>query len=354
MDTVSPPETLRVVVNFLRRRVAARHSLPAQTHGAAAALMVGTNDKRNDFRCASLLHASRCPLFKRCRAVEQPAEAGLPAISEPNSSGKDCEYTPRKDVTFFSPLTPAFSLGKWNILCRRANDRYRPFVAGLGIVFRAKWRREYIENGNLVKTKMETVPFSQSFKDDRMTTWRLLRYSIQSSEHSRGTQWYLESRLTAIIHHRRRFFSCLKSGFYACMSRAGTPVVECLSAHAASEAHRISASSEQPGPVIGAAGQRTQSVRLQMLGHGSEGNRRRIELGVCALGGYIFGHFGVSEQRSHGGNMAGTNAKLGGLLSGRDRRSSRTERLIGINMRCLDGEGGQNTLLDGDTRRTVF
>lgn len=166
-------------------------------------------------------------------------------------------------MTFF-PLNASFQFGKWNILCRRANDRYRPFIAGLGIVFGAKWRREYIGNGNLVKTKMETVPFSQSFKDDRMTTWRLLRYSIQSSEHARGTQWYLESRLIAIIHHRRRFF-VFKSGFYACMSRAGTPVLECLSAHAASEAHRISASFEQPGPVIGAAGQRTHLFGYKML-----------------------------------------------------------------------------------------
>lgn len=30
---------------------------------------------------------------------------------------------------------------------------------------------------------METVPFSQSFKDDRMTTWRFLRHSMQFSEH---------------------------------------------------------------------------------------------------------------------------------------------------------------------------
>lgn len=32
--------------------------------------------------------------------------------------------------------------------------------------------------------------------------------------------------------------------------------------------------------------------------------------------------FGVSEQRSHGGNMAGTNAKLGGycLVGNADRR----------------------------------
>lgn len=100
---------------------------------------------------------------------------------------------------------------------------------------------------------METVPFSQSFKDDRMTTWRLLRYSIQSSEHARGTQWYLESLLTVYYTPPKTIFR-VKSGFYACMGRVGTPVVECLSAHAPSEAHRISASFEQPGPVIEAAG----------------------------------------------------------------------------------------------------
>lgn len=35
---------------------------------------------------------------------------------------------------------------------------------------------------------METVPFSQSFKDDRMTTWRFLRYSnvMQFSEQFNG------------------------------------------------------------------------------------------------------------------------------------------------------------------------
>lgn len=46
----------------------------------------------------------------------------------------------------------------------------------------------------------------------------------------------------------------VKSGFYACMGRVGTPVVEYLSAHAPSEAHRISASFKQPGPVTEAAG----------------------------------------------------------------------------------------------------
>lgn len=34
------------------------------------------------------------------------------------------------------------------------------------------------------KTKMETVPFCQGFKDDRATTWRLHSYSMQLSQHS--------------------------------------------------------------------------------------------------------------------------------------------------------------------------
>lgn len=33
---------------------------------------------------------------------------------------------------------------------------------------------------------METVPFSQSFKDDKMTTWRFLRYSMLFSEQFKG------------------------------------------------------------------------------------------------------------------------------------------------------------------------
>lgn len=48
-----------------------------------------------------------------------------------------------------------------------------------------------------------------------------------------------------------------KSSFYACMARVRTPAVEFLSAHAPSEAHRISASFEQPGPATKAAGQQT-------------------------------------------------------------------------------------------------
>lgn len=47
---------------------------------------------------------------------------------------------------------------------------------------------------------METVPFSQSFKDDRMTTWRFLRYSMQFSEQLNGRCALREYLLTLITH----------------------------------------------------------------------------------------------------------------------------------------------------------
>lgn len=55
----------------------------------------------------------------------------------------------------------------------------------------------------------------------------------------------------------------VKSGFYACMGRVETPVVEFFAAHTPSEAHRISASFKQPGPVTEAAGQETHLLRQQ-------------------------------------------------------------------------------------------
>lgn len=67
------------------------------------------------------------------------------------------------------------------------------------------------------------------------------------------------------------------------------------------------------------------SVRLQMLSYAPRATDDGQNSVFCALGGVI--HLDILaclEQRSHGGNMAGTNAKLGGLLSGWDRRSSRT------------------------------
>lgn len=91
---------------------------------------------------------------------------------------------------------------------------------GYCIVFRSKWRRKYIENGNLVKTKMETVPFSQSFKDDRMTTWRFLRYSMQFSEHFNGKKVLLRMSNYRDLHITFVIFRCFIS-FISCMSRGG-------------------------------------------------------------------------------------------------------------------------------------
>lgn len=110
----------------------------------------------------------------------------------------------------------------------------------------------------------------------------------------------------------KTIFFVFISGFYACMSRAGTPVVECLSAHAASEAHRISASFEQPGPVIGAAGQRTRLFGYKCSATLS-GQQMTDKNPVFACQEVIYlDILCVLEPRSHGGNMAGTNAKLGG------------------------------------------
>lgn len=49
MDAVPPPETLRVVVNFLCGRWLNETAPLCDTHGAAEAPMVGTNDKRQGF-----------------------------------------------------------------------------------------------------------------------------------------------------------------------------------------------------------------------------------------------------------------------------------------------------------------
>lgn len=72
----------------------------------------------------------------------------MPAISQPNSSGKDCEYTLSKDFLFVDK--PAFT-GQVEYFLS-SNERLI-FVSGHNIVFGSKWRRKYIENGNLVKNK---------------------------------------------------------------------------------------------------------------------------------------------------------------------------------------------------------
>lgn len=172
---------------------------------------------------ASLLPASHCPF----ETLPCSGAACLPAISKPNSNGKDCEYTPRKDVTFFP--NASFQFGKRNILCRRANDRYRQFIAGRCIVFRAKWRREYIENGNLVKNKdgdSSFLPELQRRQNDNMAIpekqyavlWTLQRHTVVFGKPI--NRYHTPPKL---------IFFRVKSGFYVHGSRrnAGGRVFEC-------------------------------------------------------------------------------------------------------------------------------
>lgn len=105
--------------------------------------------------------------------------------------------------------------------------------------FQGEVPRTYIENGNLVKTKMETVPLSQSFKDDRMTTWRFLRNSMQFSEHSMATSELSHACFSTRTDCRRLIFDAI-IGFSKCMGKGETPTVEFLAAHASSAVHRIS------------------------------------------------------------------------------------------------------------------
>lgn len=78
---------------------------------------------------------------------------------------------------------------------------------------------------------METVPFSQSFKDDRMTTWRFLRYSMPFSEHFNGGKCCLERAIIVFYTLPKSLFG-VKFVFISCMSREETPTVEFLAAHA--------------------------------------------------------------------------------------------------------------------------
>lgn len=108
----------------------------------------------------------------------------------------------------------------------------------------------------------------------------------------------------------------VKSGFCACMSRAGAPALECLSARAPGEAQRVSASFEQPGPVVGSRWPARPSVRLQRLGH-APGGGPPARRGVCELEGRTFWTFSAPRSSvAAGGNMAGTSAEFGGRWLG--------------------------------------
>lgn len=116
--------------------------------------------------------------------------------------------------------------------CYRARHRFQGEVS-----------RTYIENGNLVKTKMETVPLSQSFKDDRMTTWRFLRYSMQFSEHLMATSEVSNECFSTRTDCWRLIFDVIISFSNAWVK--GKRRRRVLAAHASSAVHRISVSFKQ-------------------------------------------------------------------------------------------------------------
>ena len=97
---------------------------------------------------------------------------------------------------------------------------------------------------------METVPFSQSFKDDRMTTWRSPRHSMQLSEHLPWRK-VMFRKCNARFLHCAELISPCGNRFISCSGPGETPSVEFSPAHARSAVHRISVSFRQPGPVEG-------------------------------------------------------------------------------------------------------
>lgn len=166
---------------------------------------------------------------------------------------------------------------------------------------------------------METVPFFQSFKDDRMTTWRFLRYSMQFSEHLNSEKWCLR-RLNIGSYILLRFFiGYIFALINACVEKK-RPSVEFLPSHASSAVHRISVSPKQAGSVNKAAGQ-----QIDQFG----GKQRKVSFSDNWWeGGSLFGvlvhnamHFVVFGQCGEDGNMAGTKILSWWLLI-------RTRRLI--------------------------
>lgn len=145
----------------------------------------------------------------------------------------------RLSYDFLFPVKPAF-IWKLEYSLSSSERPIMPFCYRARHRFRGEVSRTNIENGNLVKTKMETVPLSPSCKDDRMTTWRFLRYSMQSSEHRIATGEVLNECFSTRTVDWRLFFEAIFSFSPAWLSGdAGSRV---LAAHAPGAAQRMSVS----------------------------------------------------------------------------------------------------------------
>lgn len=188
-----------------------------------------TNDKCNDF-CELACYRLAIAPFKRCRAVEEQLQSCVcPPLANPTATERIANTPLVKSFFFFFRKT-SFHWGSGIFF---VVERTTDIVTGHYIVFRSKWRRKYIENGNLVKTKMETVPFSQSFKDDRMTTWRFLRHSMQFSEHFNGEKWCLERVIIVTYTLPELFFDVKLVLFRAWVERKCPPSSFWLPTHQA-------------------------------------------------------------------------------------------------------------------------
>lgn len=167
-----------------------------------------TNDKCNDF-CELACYRLAIAPFKRCRAEEQLEKSVCPPLDNQTATERIAN-TPLLKIFFFRKTSFHWGSGIFFVV-----ERTTDIASLLQGTASFSGRRKYIENGNLVKTKMETVPFSQSFKDDRMTTWRFLRYSMQFSEHFNDKQWYSDRVIIVIYRWFKLIFVAKLVLFYA-------------------------------------------------------------------------------------------------------------------------------------------
>lgn len=144
--------------------------------------------------------------FKRCRAVEEQLQRSVcPPLANPTATERIANTPLVKRFFFFLSLNQ-LSWGKWNIPCRRANDRYWQFVRGYSIAFRSKWRRKYIENGNLVKNKdgdSSFLPELQRLQNDNMAIPEL-QYAVL---------WTLQWRKVLLRMSNKRYLHITESVF---------------------------------------------------------------------------------------------------------------------------------------------
>ena len=135
------------------------------------------------FLLASPLQASHCP-FKRCRAVEELQERLVypPLTTQQQRKGL------RTFVIYLPKSLKLDVMGK--VECFVVEQTTDTAISSAVSSNECEWRRKYSER-KFSKNKDGESSFLQSFKDDRMTTWRFPRHSMQFSEHFQQGQTVL-------------------------------------------------------------------------------------------------------------------------------------------------------------------